>query len=97
MSALPSQDVHELYTESDVEHLVARRLAAIQLKQLSDGQIELRREMLEEVADIKISIAELIKAWETAGNVVRIVKYVAAFAAACLVLVAVAKEHLTLR
>ena len=91
MSGLPDYEPHNTYSESDVEHIIARRMGAIQLQQLQDGQLELRREMLKEVEEIKASIAELVAAWQTAGNVVRIVKWLAGAVAAVTILIAAVK------
>ena len=75
-----------------MQHIVARRMAAIQLEQLAAGQVELRKEMLAEIAEIKASIKELMEAWNAAGGMVRIVKYIAAFVTSILVVVAFGKE-----
>lgn len=92
MSALPDHEDKKLYTEDEVQHIVARRMVAKQLESLEAGQIALRKEVLSEIADIKASIKELMEAWTTAGGVVRIVKYVAAFATSMLVLYTLGKE-----
>ena len=89
--ALPDHEQTVAYSESDINHIVARKLAAIQLVNLENGQIALRKEMLDEMAEIKASIAELVAAWETAGNVVRIVKWLAGAVAAVTILIAAVK------
>ena len=91
-SALPDYDEKRSYSESDMQHIVARRLAAIQLEQLAQGQIELRREMLAEIAELKASVKELVDAWNTAGGMIRIVKYVAGAVTSLLVLIALYKS-----
>lgn len=93
--SLPDYDQKELYSESDIEHIVARRMAKIQLEQLQTSQIELRKEMMAEIAEIKTSVKELVNAWNSAGTMVRFVKYVAGFVTACIVIAAVFKEWIT--
>lgn len=93
MSGLPDYEDHDSYSKDDIEHIVARRMAAIQLQQLKDGQIELRQEMMKEIAEIKASVKELVDAWNSAGTMVRFVKYAAGFVAAVLVLVGVIKGY----
>lgn len=93
MTALPDYEEHDSYSKDDVEHIVARRMAAIQLKQLQDDQVKLRTDMMTEIGEIKSSIKELVAAWESAGAVVRLVKIAAGFVTALLVLVGVVKGY----
>lgn len=93
MTGLPDYQAQQQYSESDVEHIVARRLAAIQLEQLQNGQLELRKEMLTEIAEIKKSVASLVEAWNTAGNMVRLVKYVAGAVTAIAVIIGFLKSY----
>ena len=94
MSGLPDRDDHATYTESEVQHIVARKLAAIQLQQLQDGQLALQKELRGEIAEIKASVKELVDAWNSAGTMIRFVKYLAALATAIGVLGVVFKEWL---
>lgn len=91
--SLPDYEDKDTYTKDDVEHVVARRLAAIQLQQLQNGQIELRKEIKAEIAEIKVSIKELVDAWNSAGTMVRMVKYAAAFVSAVVILIGVVKGY----
>lgn len=93
MTALPDYEEHDSYSKDDVEHIVARRMAAIQLKQLQDDQIKLRTDMMKEIGEIKSSIKELVAAWESAGALVKMVKVAAGFVTAILVLWGVVKGY----
>lgn len=95
MSGLPDHDSNGpvLYNESDVQHIVARKLAAIQLQQLQDGQTALQKELRQEIAEIKASVKELVDAWNSAGTMVRMVKYAAAFIASLIFIIGVFKGY----
>lgn len=94
MTGLPDQENHgTTYSESDVQHIVARKLAAIQMEQLQNGQIELQKELRREIAEVKASVAELVNAWNSAGTLIRMVKYAAAFVAACIFIAGVIKGY----
>ena len=94
MSALPDYEQKDHYSESDMNHIIARRMAAIQLEQLQTAQFELRREMLKEVAEIKVSVSELVLAWNTAGTFVSFVKYIAAAITAITVVLITIKGYM---
>ena len=96
MSGLPDQEPSHCpagYSESDVQHIVARKLAAIQMEQLQNGQLELQRELRREIAEIKSSVKELVDAWNSAGTMVRMVKYAAGFITALMVLIALFRGY----
>ena len=45
--SLPDQEPKDTYTQTEVQHIVAREMAKQQIKQLEQGQIELNKKMLE--------------------------------------------------
>jgi hypothetical protein len=53
----------------------------------------LQRELRREIAEIKSSVKELVDAWNSAGTMVRMVKYAAGFITALMVLIALFRGY----
>ena len=94
MSALPDYEIKESYTESEMQHIVARRMIAIDIQRLQDGHLALQMELRKEIGELKASVKELVDAWNSAGGMVKMVKYVASFLLAVGVVTTFLKAYL---
>jgi len=58
--SLPDRDVQHTYTEAEMQHVVARKMAEQQLLQLQNGQLAIERKMVELVTGFNSKIESLI-------------------------------------
>jgi hypothetical protein len=58
--SLPDRDVQHTYTEAEMQHVVARKMAEQQILQLQNGQLAIERKMVELVTGFNSKIESLI-------------------------------------
>jgi hypothetical protein len=58
MTALPPQD-GKVYTDADIEHIIARRMAAVQIDQLTDRVVRNEAKTAEIFSDIRATLKSL--------------------------------------
>ena len=58
--SLPDRELQSTYTESEMQHIVARKMAEQQIIQLQNGQLTIERRMVELVAGFNTKIESLI-------------------------------------